>query len=85
MEVDSLVMAHEGPVFCLWVCRDGLASGGKDGKVRKVHACACALIFACVCMNARKYVLADDGNRSACLLHDDFAEIVERAEARMRN
>lgn len=26
-------MAHEGPVFCLWVCRDGLCSGGKDGKV----------------------------------------------------
>jgi len=32
-EVDTLVMAHEGPVFCLWVCRDGLCSGGKDGKV----------------------------------------------------
>ncbi len=33
-EVDSLVLAHAGPVFALWVCRDGLASGGKDGKVR---------------------------------------------------
>jgi len=32
-EVDSLVHAHEGPVFALWVCRDGLCSGGKDGKV----------------------------------------------------
>jgi hypothetical protein len=35
-EVDTLVMAHDGtPVFCLWVCRDGLVSGGKNGKVRR--------------------------------------------------
>lgn len=33
MAVDSMVLAHEGPVFALWVCRDGLCSGGKDGKV----------------------------------------------------
>ena len=33
-EVDSLVVAHDGPVFALWVCRDGLASGGKDGLVK---------------------------------------------------
>ena len=47
-QVDSLVLAHAGPVFALWVCRDGLASGGKDGKVR-----VCVCVCVCVCARAR--------------------------------
>ncbi|EKX32589.1 hypothetical protein GUITHDRAFT_82168, partial [Guillardia theta CCMP2712] len=33
-DVDSVINAHHGPVFALWVCRDGLCSGGKDGMVK---------------------------------------------------
>ena len=33
-EVETLVVAHDGPVFAMWVCRDGLVSGGKDGLVK---------------------------------------------------
>ena len=46
MQVDSLVVAHEGPVFALWVCRDGVVSGGKDGLVK---VCSHMLTYAHVC------------------------------------